>query len=187
MTTLVSRGVELKRLLVIFLFPYLMGCASLTDRSHLKDIVDDSNVHRVISLQLETVDKHRIAATYYNAGRSKVIILAHGFFNNKDSYLFKRIVKSLVDSYDVIAFDFRGHGKSNGLFTWTTNEPRDLEEVIRYAKTHGYTQVGIMGFSLGAAVALIEASKNRDINSVIAVSAPFDFGHIDYHFWDQRC
>ena len=46
----------------------------------------------------------------------RLLILAHGFFNNKDVYLFKGISKELSEHYDVIAFDFRGHGKSSGAF-----------------------------------------------------------------------
>ena len=44
----------------------------------------------------------------------------------------------------------------------------------------------MIGFSLGAAVTLIEASENRDIHSIIAVSSPSDFWKIDYRFWKRE-
>lgn len=179
-------GSEFKTLLVLFLFSYLMGCSSLSQRPYLKDAVVNSNIYRSMPLQLETTDKKRIVATHYSADRSKVIILAHGFFNNKDAYLFKKIAKDLFESYDVIAFDFRGHGKSSGLFSWTTHETKDLEAVIQYAKTKKYERIGVLGFSLGAAVGLIAASEHGGIDAVIAVSAPFDFAAIDYHFWEPE-
>ena len=96
----------------------------------------------------------------------------------------KGLAESLKEHFDVISFDFRGHGKSSGLFGWTSREQRDLEAILKYTKEQKYERIGVLGFSLGAAVALIEASKNRDIHSVVAVSAPYDFWKINYHFWE---
>src|SRR5205823_1620387 len=49
-----------------------------------------------------------------------------------------------------------------------------------------YKKIGVIGFSMGAAAALIEASRNRAIRSVIAVSAPSDCNRIDFHFWESE-
>lgn len=133
---------------------------------------------------LPTDDGKRIAFYHYRGGHSKAIIIAHGFFNNKDAFLFKDIAEAINKHYDVITFDFRGHGKSSGLFSWTTHEPLDLRAVISYAKEMHYLKIGVLGFSLGASVALIEASRNSDIDSLIVVSAPHDFWKINYHFWE---
>lgn len=135
---------------------------------------------------LQTEDGQEIAFDNYRCGYEKVIILAHGFYNNKDAYLFKKIAQKFAEHYDVISFDFRGHGKSSGLFTWTSNEPKDLEAVLNYAKGQGYLRIGVVGFSLGAAVTLIEAGRNDLIDSIIAVSAPYDFGMINFHFWERE-
>ncbi|MEI6437239.1 MAG: alpha/beta fold hydrolase [Candidatus Omnitrophota bacterium] len=135
------------------------------------------------NVSLKTTDRFRIEATHYEGGFKKAVILAHGFFNNKDAYLFKEIAKALANHFDVVAFDFRGHGKSSGLFTWTSRECADLQAVIAYVKNCGYEGIGLMGFSLGAAISLIEAAQNPDVKAVIAVSAPYDLWKIDYHFW----
>ena len=132
---------------------------------------------------LHTKDRHKIEAVHHTRGSKKVVILAHGFFNNKDAYLFRKIAIAIAVHYDVVAFDFRGHGKSSGLFSWTSKECADLQAVIAYAKTHEYESIGLMGFSLGAAISLIETAQNPDIKTVIAVSAPYDFWKIDYQFW----
>ena len=42
------------------------------------------------------------------------------------------------------------------------------------------SKIGVIGFSLGAAIALIEASCHQNIDSMIAVSPPADLGSIDY-------
>ena len=135
------------------------------------------------NVTLQTKDHHRIEAVHHENGFKKAVILAHGFFNAKDAYLFREIAKALAVHYDVVAFDFRGHGKSAGLFTWTSKECVDLQAVIAYVKECRYDSIGLMGFSLGAAISLIEAAQNPDIKTVIAVSAPYDFWKIDYHFW----
>ena len=36
----------------------------------------------------------------------------------------------LAKAFDVISLDFRGHGKSSGLYTFTDKEPKDLKTVI---------------------------------------------------------
>jgi len=139
----------------------------------------------MLNLTLQTKDKERIDVVHHESGFKKVVILAHGFFNAKDAYLFKEIAQALALHYDVIAFDFRGHGKSSGLFTWTSKECADLQVVVAYAKKSGYESIGLMGFSLGAAISLIETAQNPDIKTLIAVSAPYDFWKIEYHFWKR--
>ena len=83
----------------------------------------------------------------------------------------------------MIAFDFRGHGKSGGLFYWTSKEFLDLQTVLEYAKKQ-YQKISVIGFSLGAATTLITASKTNLIDSVISVSAPSEFEKIEYRFWE---
>jgi fermentation-respiration switch protein FrsA (DUF1100 family) len=56
---------------------------------------------------------------------------------------------------------------------------------LDYAADFKYEAVGVMGFSLGAAVALLEAAENSQIKTVVAVSAPYDFWQIDYNFWKR--
>jgi pimeloyl-ACP methyl ester carboxylesterase len=139
-------------------------------------------VHR---LTLQTKDHNRIDVVHYQEGFKKAVILAHGFFNAKDAYLFRKIAETLAVHYDVVAFDFRGHGKSSGFFTWTSRECADLKAVITYVKACHYESIGLIGFSLGAAISLIETAQNPDIKTLIAVSAPYDFWKIDYNFWKR--
>jgi pimeloyl-ACP methyl ester carboxylesterase len=132
-----------------------------------------------------TEDGKRIAFAHIKGGFSKVIIIAHGFYNNKDTFIFRGIAEAFSKEYDVIVFDFRGHGKSGDVFTWTAYEQKDLRAIVSYAKENHYAKIGVIGFSFGAAIALIEASWHQNIDSVIAVSPMADLGRIDYHFWEK--
>ncbi len=136
----------------------------------------------LISGHFIAADRHRVYYDYYKNGNDRLIIIAHGFFNSKQALLLKELGESLAREFDVILFDFRGHGESKGFFHWTTKEYLDLLAVIDYAKEH-YKKIGVIGFSLGAATSIITATKTDLINSLIAVSAPTDFGKIDYQFW----
>jgi len=136
-------------------------------------------------IYVTTEDGKRIALTHLKGGFPKVIIIAHGFYTNKDTVLFKRMTEAFGKEYDVIVLDFRGHGKSGGAFTWTAHEQKDLQAVIAYAKENNYAKIGVIGFSFGAAIALAEASSHKNIDSLIAVSTPAGLGSINYHFWEK--
>ncbi len=136
-------------------------------------------------LYVMTEDGKRIAFFHVKGGFSKVVVIAHGFYNNKDTVLFRQMTDAFSKEYDVIVFDFRGHGKSSDVFTWTAHEQKDLRAITSYAKENHYTKIGVIGFSLGAAITLIEASCHQNIDSVIAVSSPADLGRIDFRFWEK--
>ena len=73
-----------------------------------------------------TEDNIKIAYNHYLSGHNTVLIVAHGWFMSKDSLAFKEIAKSFENNFDVITFDFRGHCKSNGLYSFGHNETKDL-------------------------------------------------------------
>lgn len=129
-----------------------------------------------------TEDKKKIYFDHYKNDHKKVIILAHGFYNSKKAVLFKDMAKALSGEYDVIVMDFRGHGESDGPFDWTAKGYQDLEAILEYAKG-SYSNIGVIGFSLGAASSIITASKSDLITSLIVVSPPADFDKIEKHFW----
>jgi pimeloyl-ACP methyl ester carboxylesterase len=132
---------------------------------------------------LITEDNHKIAYDHYRQGHDKVIVVAHGFFNSKDAVLIRRLKDMLIGEYDVILFDFRGHGRSEGHFSWTSKESYDLSRVLEYAWPR-YAKIGVIGFSYGAAVSIQVLSEQKDVATFISISAPFDSTKIDYHFWD---
>lgn len=136
----------------------------------------------VISGILITPDKQKIAYNHYENGHNRAIIIVHGFYNSKDAILLQSLKDSLLDKYDVIMFDFRGHGKSSGLFSWTAKERLELEEILAYAKAK-YTVIGLIGFSMGAGTAINVLADNDIVDSMIAISAPSDVGKIEYQFW----
>ncbi len=132
--------------------------------------------------QVLTTDAQQIFYNHYMSGHKEVVIIAHGFFNSKESALIKSLCEKLQENFDVIAFDFRGHGESEGLFYWTSKEYLDLQAILNYAQDK-YEKIGVIGFSLGAATSIITLAKTDVARSLIAVSPPTQLEKIDYRFW----
>ncbi len=134
---------------------------------------------------LETEDNINIAVNHIKNNHKEVIILVHGWFMTKDSRAFSSLADDLSAYFDVISFDCRGHGKSSGFYTFTSKETIDLKTVVDYAKSF-YEKIYLIGFSLGGALVLIHSALNKDVDKVIAVSAPSDFNKIENQMWKKE-
>jgi len=137
---------------------------------------------RCKQLRLETVDKQQIDCLHYQNGHDIVLIISHGFYNSKQALLLRKLVQAFCDVYDIFMFDFRGHGKSSGVFTWTSREHNDIESVLSYLKGK-YKKLGVIAFSLGASIWISALKGRNDIDSLVCVSTPSDVAKIDYTFW----
>jgi len=125
-----------------------------------------------------------ISYDHYKRGFDSVVIICPGFFNSKDNRWMRKSADMLAAEFDVIIFDFRGHGKSGGKYTWSAKEKLDVDAVVNYAAACGYKKIGILAFSLGAAAAINDAATRNDIKSMVLISCPSRFNSIDYHFWE---
>lgn len=129
-----------------------------------------------------TEDNVKIAFNHYDFGRDTVVIIAHGWYMCKDAIPFMNLSQDFSRNYDVITMDFRGHGRSSGWYTFTSNEIYDIKAVINYAKKR-YSKIGLIGFSLGGALSIIHTATYKDVNCLITASAPVSFGKIENHYW----
>ncbi|MEK7880078.1 MAG: alpha/beta hydrolase [candidate division NC10 bacterium] len=101
------------------------------------------------------------------------LILCHGLGANRADLL--EIGAGLFGAgYNLLAFDFRAHGESGGRttsFGWL--EQRDLEGALAFLGAqpeipdHPY---GILGISMGGAVAIMVAARDERLGAVIADS-----------------
>lgn len=135
---------------------------------------------------LKTEDGIDIAINHFDSGKKdSVLIICPGWHMTKDSFVFTGMSKEFFKNTDVIAMDFRGHGHSSGFFTFSAKEYLDLKAVVDYAKIR-YSKISLMGFSLGAATSIIYASIYKDVDKVIAVSPPTEFGKIENSFYKKE-
>ena len=123
-------------------------------------------------VSLETSDKVKLAAWYIpNENQSdKAIIILHGYPADKGDLLYW--ASFLKDKYNLLFFDFRYFGKSEGSFTSLGyHERKDVLAAIKYLKEKGVDKIGLMGFSFGASVALLTLTETADVAAVAAHSA----------------
>jgi pimeloyl-ACP methyl ester carboxylesterase len=104
---------------------------------------------------------------------TKTVILSHGYGKNRFNFeeqSLEMIKKFLSRGYNVLAFDLRNSGKSDGKqFTLGYYERDDLLGAISYIRSQGIQKISLMGFSTGANAALLAAGqKISEVDAVIA-------------------
>lgn len=123
-------------------------------------------------VQFETTDGLSLAGWLTDSGssESKAVILAHGYPTDKGDVL--PLTAHLGEEYDLLYFDFRGLGESEGSYSSVgIRERRDLRAAVTFLEDHGYEEIGIWGFSAGAATALMEAPRHDSVQAVAAVAS----------------
>jgi len=99
------------------------------------------------------------------------VVLLHGYPANKADLL--PIAAALAPRFAVLLMDLRYFGESGGRATTLGfRERRDLQRAVAWLHARGHTRVGVFGFSLGGAVALLAAADDPRIHAVAAY-APF--------------
>lgn len=135
---------------------------------------------------LYTQDKVAIAYEHDLRGFDRLIVVCPGFFNSMRNRWMRAVLNILGQEYDTFIFDFRGHGQSKGKFLWTAREHLDLQAVLEHVKQFKYSKIGILGFSLGAAVAINTLSRMDGVAAMALISTPLGFWDINYHFWEPE-
>jgi pimeloyl-ACP methyl ester carboxylesterase len=84
-----------------------------------------------------------------------------------------RMDRRLLEHFDVLAFDLRGHGDSPGATDLNfATAADDLQAVLEHARSLDYARIGVIGYSYGAAAAIVAAANGAPIDAVAAVSCP---------------
>ncbi|HJT58844.1 MAG TPA: alpha/beta hydrolase [Ktedonobacteraceae bacterium] len=87
--------------------------------------------------------------------------------------------------HNVLAFEYYGHGAEVGTqVTLGYREINDFLGAVAYAKERApQTRLGVVAYSMGAAVAIMAAARNEDVEAIVADSAfATQWGVVDYNF-----
>jgi pimeloyl-ACP methyl ester carboxylesterase len=100
------------------------------------------------------------------------VIMCHGQEGSMDGDT-RQMVPLHDARFNVFMFDFRAHGRSEGnCVSMGMYEKEDLLGALDIlAERKGVERVGVLGFSMGAAVALITAALSERIGAVVADSS----------------
>jgi pimeloyl-ACP methyl ester carboxylesterase len=98
-----------------------------------------------------TEDGGSIQASFFKASPTKAVIFAHGAIFDKESWYFlaERFQNNNVSG---LAIDFRGYGKSKA--GSTGKKMYDILGAISYLRSKGFTDINIVGGSMGGAAVL---------------------------------
>ena len=124
-------------------------------------------------LALTTADGVKLTAWLIPAAAASApaVVVLHGYPANKADLL--PIAGALHGRFTVLLVDFRYFGGSEGRATTLGfRERADLRAAVDALAQRGHTRIGVFGYSLGGAVALMGAAEDPRIRAV-AVWAPF--------------
>jgi uncharacterized protein len=124
-----------------------------------------------------TEDSIHISGWFFRAPTSRpapAIVLCHGIWTGRRECL-PLALRFREAGYNVLCFDFRAHGLSDGRFTSVGHhETNDVLGAVEYMKQRpevDAARIGVIGFSMGAAASIQAAARSRDIAALVADSA----------------
>ncbi len=100
------------------------------------------------------------------------IVLCHGYRGSKES-LYK--FANMFPSYNLLYFDFRGHGESEGDYVTIGDlESRDVEGAATFARQrYPGKPLVIIGVSMGASAALKALDRNPQLCDAVVLDSPY--------------
>ncbi len=78
-----------------------------------------------------------------------------------------------ASNFHVVLFDFRGHGLSEPApYTYGAHEVRDVKAIVDWTRARtGRLPVSVVGWSAGAATALLYASRDPELRAIVAINS----------------
>jgi fermentation-respiration switch protein FrsA (DUF1100 family) len=123
------------------------------------------------SVSFETIDGLTLHGWYIPSQNHAVIILLHGIAASRVMML--EVAVPLAEAgYGVLLFDLRVHGESEGdVLPYGGLEGEDVRAAVRFLRTRDdldSSRIGVLGWSLGAQVALVGAAVEPEVKAVVA-------------------
>jgi len=130
-------------------------------------------MHTVIKNPFEEKLDYRFAkGEGASADGEWIVILGHGVTGNMDRPIMTDTANALnAAGYDTLRFSFSGNGNSEGNFRQSTvsKEVEDLNSVLNAVESR-YTKICYVGHSMGAAVGVLKASKDKRISALVSLA-----------------
>jgi pimeloyl-ACP methyl ester carboxylesterase len=136
-------------------------------------------------LTVRSADGTKIAISHYESGSENLLLLAPGFWRRRSDREIVLVATHFSRAgYDVATIDFRGHGESDGRYTFGREEWRDF---VALAETFpgSHRAFGAVGFSMGGAIAAEAMLQRPDFpfRALVMVSSPADFARLRPRPW----
>lgn len=120
-----------------------------------------------------TPDRIKIIGSLIKGIKQSTIILLHGYGRSKEQMLPQAAFLNKA-GYNILMFDFRGSGESGGRYiTFGQREQKDLDGAIKYLRERedvDINKLGVLGFSMGGAVAMMKSGDYDEIKAIVISS-----------------
>jgi fermentation-respiration switch protein FrsA (DUF1100 family) len=165
----------IKLIAALSILTILLGFSEVNYVLHPPRIIPPGNTLRKYnipyqSVDLITSDGVRLSAWYTPPRKGAVILLAHGYGDNRPEWIHALLAKK---GYGVLAWDARAHGESDGeISTIGYLEVLDVRAALDFALAQpGVEHVGAWGGSMGGATLIRAAAAFPEIEALFIDSS----------------
>jgi pimeloyl-ACP methyl ester carboxylesterase len=120
----------------------------------------------------DTVSVDDTALQYYRTGEGPPIVMAHGMFDHGRRWV--PLAERLAEDYEVIAYDARGHGRSDAPETGYDIDTR-VTDLLGVLDGLDVDDPVLLGHSMGAATVAWAAATNPDLPRGVVLADPSRF------------
>lgn len=105
-------------------------------------------------------------------GSDKAVVILHGHGSSYDFDVYRAPALHAA-GFNVLLFDFRAHGRSEGKrITFGYEEQRDMAGAVEFLHDRGMHHIGLLGFSYGGIVSMVFTPECPDVAAVISDGGP---------------
>jgi fermentation-respiration switch protein FrsA (DUF1100 family) len=180
-------------ILVYFGVSFLVAHLMTTRMSPWIDITPKLVTENYEDISFKSTDGLNLKGWWFKTGSDKLVIMVTGLIPNRTNidYYGMWIAKDLVDAgYNVIVYDSRAHGESEGSrISYGINEGKDILEAVKFSKSKGFEpeNIAIIGDSTGAVATLMVADHLKDVGALIIDTAATDYKPIiTRRLWQEK-
>lgn len=120
-------------------------------------------------VHFSTEDGGEIEASLFKSEGKQIVIFAHGAIFNKESWYFLA-EKFQQEGVSALPIDFRGYGNSKA--GSSSQKYKDIIGAISFAKEQGFTNISIIGASMGGVAVLAALSAEEVLVDKVILLAP---------------
>src|SRR5215216_3702726 len=178
-------GWTAKAMIGLFGLLVILSVAEVQNALHPPRLIPPVNTLRKYKVlyqpvNLMTEDGIRLSAWYTPPKNGVVILLAHGYGDNRPEWVYEMLAKK---DYGVLAWDARAHGESDGeISTIGYLEVLDVKAALDYALAQPNVEhVGAWGGSMGGATLIRATAKFPQIEALF-VDSSFDSLDDEFNF-----
>jgi pimeloyl-ACP methyl ester carboxylesterase len=151
-------------------------------------LMDSCKGYTMINVNFKNSKNISLVGSLWQTDSDAIIVMAHGSGSNRFARgLYEKLAIALqAEHYNVLSFDFSGHGESGDVIFNTQRSVEDLEAALQYVRNQGYKRIALFGHSFGSLTCLKFFSP--DIETMIllgALTGPVNWKWKEYYTPEQ--